>query len=155
MPRPNKIPRGYKIAIGPAGLLVQIEGVHQPIIGNVPVAGNTRLRFQRFGAFARQTFKQRHLNLPFRDTGGDMWVHVGRLVTVTDMQNLLFIADIHWRALAVTAGAEQPDGPESQYHVNPGEAKTARTIQDRKSTRLNSSHVAISYAVFCLKKKKK
>src|SRR5690625_6768152 len=26
-------------------------------------------------------------------------------------------------------------------------------IQDRKSTRLNSSHVAISYAVFCLKKK--
>src|SRR5690625_4129836 len=28
------------------------------------------------------------------------------------------------------------------------------TIQDRKSTRLNSSHVAISYAVFCLKKKK-
>src|SRR3989442_9917866 len=28
-------------------------------------------------------------------------------------------------------------------------------IRDRKSTRLNSSHVRISYAVFCLKKKKK
>src|SRR5207253_7865135 len=28
-----------------------------------------------------------------------------------------------------------------------------RTGRDRKSTRLNSSHVAISYAVFCLKKK--
>src|SRR5690625_6391585 len=28
-------------------------------------------------------------------------------------------------------------------------------FQDRKSTRLNSSHVAISYAVFCLKKKNK
>src|SRR5437870_6929255 len=28
-------------------------------------------------------------------------------------------------------------------------------LTDRKSTRLNSSHVAISYAVFCLKKKKK
>src|SRR5690625_6254097 len=27
--------------------------------------------------------------------------------------------------------------------------------EDRKSTRLNSSHVAISYAVFCLKKKRK
>src|SRR5690625_5849159 len=27
------------------------------------------------------------------------------------------------------------------------------TVEDRKSTRLNSSHVAISYAVFCLKKK--
>src|SRR5439155_21213362 len=30
-----------------------------------------------------------------------------------------------------------------------------QTKRDRKSTRLNSSHVAISYAVFCLKKKKK
>src|SRR5215208_5368204 len=29
-----------------------------------------------------------------------------------------------------------------------------RDVEDRKSTRLNSSHVAISYAVFCLKKKK-
>src|SRR5439155_11524498 len=28
------------------------------------------------------------------------------------------------------------------------------SMEDRKSTRLNSSHVAISYAVFCLKKKK-
>src|SRR5438874_9262951 len=30
-----------------------------------------------------------------------------------------------------------------------------REAEDRKSTRLNSSHVEISYAVFCLKKKKK
>src|SRR2546430_6875093 len=41
-----------------------------------------------------------------------------------------------------------------------GEAKLAATVypmtraQDRKSTRLNSSHSQISYAVFCLKKKK-
>jgi len=28
-------------------------------------------------------------------------------------------------------------------------------VTDRKSTRLNSSHITISYAVFCLKKKKK
>src|SRR2546426_5550581 len=28
-------------------------------------------------------------------------------------------------------------------------------VRDRKSTRLNSSHLVISYAVFCLKKKKK
>src|SRR5260221_8078087 len=30
----------------------------------------------------------------------------------------------------------------------------ARTMTDRKSTRLNSSHTVISYAAFCLKKKK-
>src|SRR5690625_5822963 len=33
--------------------------------------------------------------------------------------------------------------------------EVAGIIRDRKSTRLNSSHVAISYAVFCLKKKNK
>src|SRR5690606_41762084 len=38
----------------------------------------------------------------------------------------------------------------SQNHVHPVSA-----IIDRKSTRLNSSHVKISYAVFCLKKKTK
>src|SRR5690606_41548092 len=33
--------------------------------------------------------------------------------------------------------------------------KQSKCFQDRKSTRLNSSHVKISYAVFCLKKKTK
>src|SRR5699024_12751764 len=43
-------------------------------------------------------------------------------------------------------------GAASSYVV----ATTATTYEeDRKSTRLNSSHVSISYAVFCLKKKKK
>src|SRR5437879_10946777 len=36
----------------------------------------------------------------------------------------------------------------------PGESAATRR-RDRKSTRLNSSHRCISYAVFCLKKKKK
>src|SRR5690625_5974229 len=40
------------------------------------------------------------------------------------------------------------------FFVNSGSEATETAI-DRKSTRLNSSHVAISYAVFCLKKKKK
>src|SRR3989454_3779689 len=35
------------------------------------------------------------------------------------------------------------------------ERRTALGMRDRKSTRLNSSHLVISYAVFCLKKKKK
>src|SRR5690606_41977894 len=39
-----------------------------------------------------------------------------------------------------------------RHHADDAVAAPAR--QDRKSTRLNSSHVKISYAVFCLKKKK-
>src|SRR5438876_6788607 len=34
-------------------------------------------------------------------------------------------------------------------------SRLVRSLVDRKSTRLNSSHPSISYAVFCLKKKKK
>src|SRR5256885_10405119 len=36
-----------------------------------------------------------------------------------------------------------------------GTSPNQRRVVDRKSTRLNSSHLVISYAVFCLKKKKK
>src|SRR5258707_11712208 len=43
--------------------------------------------------------------------------------------------------------------PRVPYRVHPADARTDR--RDRKSTRLNSSHANISYAVFCLKKKKK
>src|SRR5256885_10139674 len=39
--------------------------------------------------------------------------------------------------------------------VSPFHTGTRHTWIDRKSTRLNSSHLVISYAVFCLKKKKK
>src|SRR5437868_11209516 len=39
-------------------------------------------------------------------------------------------------------------------HAVRGARANAHTRADRKSTRLNSSHVSISYAVFCLKKKK-
>src|SRR5690349_23270699 len=48
---------------------------------------------------------------------------------------------------AYPAAEQQPAPPQSSPQPDWG--------QDRKSTRLNSSHVEISYAVFCLKKKKK
>src|SRR2546430_12813137 len=66
----------------------------------------------------------------------------------------------------VTIYARHPDKPEVQEVLN-ASAKLAPspravamasdiviTMLDRKSTRLNSSHSQISYAVFCLKKKK-
>src|SRR5438552_11854303 len=40
------------------------------------------------------------------------------------------------------------------FHVRAGERQNHHSSEDRKSTRLNSSHQIISYAVFCLKKKK-
>src|SRR5207302_5563090 len=61
--------------------------------------------------------------------------------------------------------AREPDRAAGlmQSHLEEFAARAARysspthssRCEDRKSTRLNSSHVKISYAVFCLKKKKK
>src|SRR5207249_8919527 len=44
-------------------------------------------------------------------------------------------------------------GNSPQAFEPPRQAHDRQTPRDRKSTRLNSSHVSISYAVFCLKKK--
>src|SRR5690242_14374545 len=48
-----------------------------------------------------------------------------------------------------SAPSPQPSPPVGQR-----EERATPTRRDRKSTRLNSSHMSISYAVFCLKKKK-
>src|SRR5256884_4631938 len=42
---------------------------------------------------------------------------------------------------------------DSQRYLGLDRGQTTRALRDRKSTRLNSSHGYISYAVFCLKKK--
>src|SRR6267143_3008243 len=51
-------------------------------------------------------------------------------------------------ALPISPGTDRGCG------ATAGRAQRGRTRRDRKSTRLNSSHSSISYAVFCLKKKK-
>src|SRR5438034_2604150 len=55
-------------------------------------------------------------------------------------------------------GGECPDGQENRsagrrISLSLRYGTATRTCGDRKSTRLNSSHTVISYAVFCLKKK--
>src|SRR2546426_6891217 len=45
--------------------------------------------------------------------------------------------------------------PRSRLSISSAARSCGKSPRDRKSTRLNSSHLVISYAVFCLKKKKK
>src|SRR5256885_11742005 len=52
-----------------------------------------------------------------------------------------------------SAGAREPDAGPREPGAGPREPGPG-SRKDRKSTRLNSSHLVISYAVFCLKKKK-
>src|SRR3712207_6997504 len=57
-----------------------------------------------------------------------------------------------FRPLA-TATVEEHAIHGERYEVAPAAYRRIRDAEDRKSTRLNSSHANISYAVFCLKKK--
>src|SRR3712207_7169898 len=52
-------------------------------------------------------------------------------------------------------GAEEHVGQGFELAPGVGPEQRPHLAEDRKSTRLNSSHANISYAVFCLKKKKK
>src|SRR2546426_7280750 len=75
----------------------------------------------------------------------------------------LFRSSIHHQGLGKPSIA--PDALAQGHHTRSvtgrvkrevdDEQATRKGIGDRKSTRLNSSHLVISYAVFCLKKKKK
>src|SRR5439155_25266630 len=70
--------------------------------------------------------------------------------------------DLQRREQSTTYGRRSPRSPALPYRhgttarlpCEPADEDRCRRRPDRKSTRLNSSHVAISYAVFCLKKKK-
>src|SRR5690554_7406604 len=67
---------------------------------------------------------------------------------------LSFAMVVAFVALQPALQTQQPAQP--GVGVAPGSAGLpGEALRDRKSTRLNSSHVRISYAVFCLKKKKK
>src|SRR2546422_1594778 len=73
-------------------------------------------------------------------------------------RSTLFPYTTLFRSLIVSANRERLPWPVQHalclIYVSRGQRR-ANVFEDRKSTRLNSSHGYISYAVFCLKKKKK
>src|SRR5256885_2581166 len=76
-------------------------------------------------------------------------------------RSTLFPYTTLFRSHFINEAAESQRGKLTHPHitqlwrlVEPG-FEPGSLVSDRKSTRLNSSHLVISYAVFCLKKKKK
>src|SRR5690625_6477291 len=82
-------------------------------------------------------------------TGGNWVAHPGN-------DGVDYMVNIKHSSSPLLEGMQDFKVTSEQYylHVDPA-VEVLATTRDRKSTRLNSSHVAISYAVFCLKKKKK
>src|SRR5260221_9040560 len=70
-------------------------------------------------------------------------------------RSTLFPYTTLFRSLELEQAAGARRQAEVEHLHDPARAEhDVRRLQDRKSTRLNSSHTVISYAVFCLKKNK-
>src|SRR5437870_12379284 len=95
----------------------------------------------------------------------------GRYLVLTPDLKIVAVSEAYLRATRTQRAAiigrdlfeAFPDDPDASLHASLDRVREQRVAdttnspvldEDRKSTRLNSSHVAISYAVFCLKKKK-
>src|SRR5690554_7583991 len=77
----------------------------------------------------------------FSETATNAFVYALNLAQATDAE--IFVLNCYEMPVLSTTSTGQPEMVQEVYNSI-----------DRKSTRLNSSHVRISYAVFCLKKKK-
>src|SRR3712207_7114194 len=79
---------------------------------------------------------------------------LGDLLSVADERLCLLLGRGDSLTLALGRGQERAEEPAGTQGDHAGRERVALRALDRKSTRLNSSHANISYAVFCLKKKK-
>src|SRR5690554_7742918 len=87
--------------------------------------------------------------------------HSGETVVLLDIGNSVVSMNVVSDGMSVftrdlsIGGSDITEEIQKQLNITYQEAEMYKMGGDRKSTRLNSSHVRISYAVFCLKKKKK
>src|SRR5690625_5733382 len=85
-------------------------------------------------------------NISVGYTIGNLFSDTSSLRISATMQNVFTITNYSGQDPEVVGGID--------YNLYPRPKTFVLGLKDRKSTRLNSSHVAISYAVFCLKKKR-
>jgi len=80
------------------------------------------------------------------DNGDGTW-------TISSAEDLAALGGLTFTAPGDWSGVTDP--MTFAVTTNDGSTNSVQAVADRKSTRLNSSHITISYAVFCLKKKNK
>src|SRR5947208_4297919 len=92
----------------------------------------------------------------FEQSLANQRIRPGMILTglVIDVTTDVVIVNVGLKSEAVIP-LEQFKNERGEVEVKAGDQVEVALDSDRKSTRLNSSHQIISYAVFCLKKKKK
>src|SRR5690625_542700 len=108
------------------------------VIGSGPIVIGQAAEFDYSGTQACRVLREEGLRVILVNS------NPATIMTDPDIADATYIEPIDPDIIRSIIAAERPDA------ILP----TLGGQTDRKSTRLNSSHVAISYAVFCLKKKK-
>src|SRR6266511_1984137 len=106
---------------------------------------------QSFQGLPTEVLGQPTVTQPGREPGRALFTTTGLLIGLLIGVAIALMVDALRPKLVTPEDVEEATG----LRVAGSVPAIARRAQDRKSTRLNSSHVKISYAVFCLKKKKK
>src|SRR6266850_48108 len=147
-----KVDLAVVFTLSPAALRMG-AAIQEPTVGSAPQLGDRRqlegddrieiflLRKVAVYAVITATLRQA---LPLRAQWRLVEVAAG-LVLIPSWWSLV----LAWRGLGDGAGES---APACYLHHRHGRNLHAAFRADRKSTRLNSSHLVISYAVFCLKK---
>src|SRR2546422_9438696 len=99
-------------------------------------------------------YKEEGLNVEILSIRGEIAIRTALAGEVDFFTNAGSALAAAVRGVPVKIIAVTQDTPSWDLIATP-QIKSIAQLQDRKSTRLNSSHGYISYAVFCLKKKKK
>ena len=90
--RVNEILSRDRVAIGPLGVITDLEGVDRAVFRDRPAFSGRRYDFKRLGVFGNQSFEKSHLNTVFGHTCGDVRVYVRDFRAVTKMEDAHFSA---------------------------------------------------------------
>src|SRR5690625_422884 len=135
-----------------AGVLAQL-GEEVEKIGKAPLILSDETVWGITGDAVEKSFKASNISYSYEEFGGEASVtEIDRLTEVGKENNADVVIGLGGGKTIDTAKAVG-DNLDIAVVAAPTTASTDAPTRDRKSTRLNSSHVAISYAVFCLKQK--
>src|SRR5690625_12639 len=133
------------------------SGVVEDVGSNVAslVVGQRVVAFPTDGSYAEYVSVNQNLVYPIPDSIDFDIATAALTVGVTAFNTIVKVAKLNsGESILIHAAAGGIGTTAIQIAKNKGASRIIGTVgRDRKSTRLNSSHVAISYAVFCLKKK--
>ena len=125
LPRPGEVAGGHRVAVRPAGVGAQVEGVHQAVGTDFPALGDARDDLQGGRILEHQAFEQGDDDVVLGHAGDDMGIELLRLGTIAPVQHLLAVARLD-AAFAAAAGGQCDGAAQAQHEQGANLAETHR-----------------------------